>query len=74
MLEGKEVEKKLGEYGSVSVDVTPDLKVKVSVEAHVDLIAEAKKLAAKTQTPIDDQAIAWLEKIVQAAAPQPSEA
>lgn len=68
MLEGKEFEQKLGEYGSASVDVTPELKVKVVVEAQVDLIAEAKKLAAKTQTPIDDQAIAWLEKIVGAAA------
>lgn len=68
MLEGKEVEVKIGEYGSASVDVTPDLKVKVAVEATVDLIAEAKKLAAKTGTPIDDRAIAWLEKVVKANA------
>ena len=66
MLEGKEFDKKIGEYGSVSVDVTPDLKLKVAAEIEVDLIAEAKKLAAKTATPLDDQAIAWLEKIVRA--------
>lgn len=69
MLEGKELEKKLGDYGSVSVDVTPDLKVKIELEAHIDLVAEVKKLAAKTATPVDDAAIAWIEKIVQLAAP-----
>lgn len=71
MLEGKEFEKKIGEYGSASVDVTSDLKIKVAVAVEVDLIAEAKKLAAKTNTPIDDQAIAWLEVIVKAAAGAP---
>lgn len=68
MLEGKELEKKLGEYGTVSVDVTPELKVKVAIEAQVDLIAEAKKLALKTKTPVDEKAIEWLEKIVKGAA------
>lgn len=65
MLEGKELEKKFSESVVVAVDVTPELKVVASVE--IDLIAEAKKLAAKTSTPIDDAAIAWLEKIVKAA-------
>ena len=63
MFEGKEVDKKLGEYGSVSVDITPEMKLRVELVAEVDLIAEAKKLAAKSDTPIDDAAIAWLEKI-----------
>lgn len=67
VLEGKEFEKNIGEYGSASVDVTGDLKVVVALEVTVDLIAEAKKLAAKTSTPIDDQAIAWLELLVKAA-------
>lgn len=68
MLEGKELEKKIGEYGAASIDVTPELKVKVEVAIEVDLIAEAKKLAEKTETPIDNTAIEWLEKIVKAAA------
>lgn len=66
MLEGNELEKKMSESVVVTVDVTPELKVKASVE--VDLIAEVKKLAAKTETEIDDTVISWLEKIVKAAA------
>ena len=66
LLEGNEFEKQFSESVKVAVDVTPELKVKATVE--VDLIAEAKKLAAKTQTPIDDKAIEWLEKIVKGAA------
>jgi hypothetical protein len=66
MLEGKEFEKTFGDYGSVSVDVTPDLHVEIALTVKVDLIAEAKKLAAKTATPVDDAAIAWLEKIMRA--------
>ena len=65
MLEGKEFEQKIGDIGSVSVDVTSELKLKVAVEVEIDLVAEAKKLAAKTSTPIDDAAIAWLEKITE---------
>lgn len=64
MLEGKEFEQKLGEYGEASVDVTPDLKIVVSVGAHVDIIAELKKLAAKTKTPVDDTAISWIEGLL----------
>lgn len=67
MLEGKEFETKIGEYGTASVDVTSELKVKVEVGLEIDLIAEVKKLAAKTATPIDDQAIEWIEKVVKAA-------
>lgn len=68
MLEGKELEVKLGEVGSASVDVTPDLKVVVSVEAKIDLIAEIKKLAEKTATPLDDKAIEYVEKLLAAKA------
>lgn len=63
-LEGKEFETKIGEYGSVSVDVKPDLKVAISVSAEVDLIAEVKKLAEKTKTPLDNSVIEWIEKLV----------
>lgn len=64
MLEGRELEKKLGEYGEAYVDVKPDLKVEVALKAEIDLIAEVKKLAAKTDTPLDDHAIAWLEALI----------
>ena len=64
MLEGKEVEVQIGRFGSAAVDVRSDLKVVASVSFEVDLIAEVKKLCEKTQTPIDDAAIAWLEKLV----------
>lgn len=61
MLEGNEVEKQLGEYGKVAVDLSPDGKLKVVAEVHVDLIAELEKLAAKTSSKVDDQAIAWVK-------------
>lgn len=70
MLEGKEFEQKLGEYGTASVDVTPELKLKLEVGIEVDLVGEVKKIAAKTATPIDDQAIAWIEGVVKAHAAQ----
>lgn len=71
MLEGKEFEKNIGEYGTASVDLTPQGELKVSLEVHVNLVTEAKKLAAKTATPIDDAAIAWLEKLMQLVQPAP---
>jgi hypothetical protein len=66
MLEGPEFEQKIGEVGAVIVDVTPELKLSISAKVEVDLIGEIKKLAAKTATPIDDAAIAWIEKLVKA--------
>lgn len=67
MLQGKELEVKLGEYGSASVDVTPELKLKISIGAEVDIVAELHKLAAKTSTPVDDTVVAFLEKLVAGA-------
>lgn len=64
MFEGKELEGKIGDVGGYSVDLTEKGELEVSVMVKVDLVAEAKKLAAKTGTPIDDQAIAWLEKLM----------
>lgn len=68
MLEGKELDYKIGEYGAATVDVTPDLKLVVGVSLEVDLIAELKKLAVKTSTPIDDAAIAWVESMIRSEA------
>ena len=66
VLEGNELEQKIGQVGTVIVDVTPELKLKVSAVVEIDLLSEIKKLAAKTATPIDDAAIAWIEKLVKA--------
>jgi hypothetical protein len=63
MFEGKEFETKIGEYGRASVDVTPEMKLRIEVAVEVDLVAEAKRLAKATNTPIDDTAIMWLESI-----------
>ncbi len=65
MLEGKELERKIGNSGSVSIDVTPDLKIKIAASVEIDILAEVKKLAVKTGTPLDDQAIAWLEALLE---------
>ncbi len=64
MLEGKEIQTNIGEYGRASVDVTPDLKIRIEVAVEFDLVAEAKKIALKTGTPVDDTAIAWLEAVM----------
>ena len=66
MLEGPEFEQKIGQVGAVIVDVTPELKLSISAKVEVDLIGELKKLAEKTATPIDDAALAWIEKLVKA--------
>ncbi len=67
MLEGNELEQKIGNVGSVIVDVTPELKLKISAGVEIDLLAELKKLAEKTATPLDDVAIGWIEKVAKAA-------
>lgn len=67
MLEGKELDGKIGEFGSYEVDVTPELKLKVSVGLELDIVAELKKLAVKTDTPMDDLVVSWLEKLAAAS-------
>ena len=59
-----ELDYKIGEYGSATVDVSPDLKLVIGVSFEIDLISEIKKLAAKTETKIDDAAIAWIESML----------
>jgi hypothetical protein len=61
MFEGKEVQGNIGEYGNYYADIDAKGHVEVGVILKVNLVAEAKKLAAKTKTPIDDKAIEWLE-------------
>lgn len=57
MLEGRELEKQLGEYGSAFVDINDQLVVEVGLSAKVDLIAELRKLAAKTDNSLDDKTV-----------------
>lgn len=57
-------EAQLGEYGKAEASLDSELKLKVSVVAQVDLIAEVEKMAAATETKVDDQAIAWLKGLV----------
>lgn len=64
MLEGKEVDVKIGEYGNASVDFNDKGEVEIAVSIKVDLVEEAKKLAAKTGTPVDDKAIEWLAQLM----------
>lgn len=65
MLEGKELEYKIGEYGSASVDVNDSLEVEVAVGIKVSLIVELKKLAAKTNTQLDDQFLGVVEGMLE---------
>lgn len=68
MLEGKEYEKQLGDYGSVSVDVTDKGIIEVALTAKVDIIAELEKIAVKTKNPIDDKVVAYLKEYLAKAA------
>ena len=64
MLEGKEFEQQIGQV-KVEIDLTPEGKLKIGAEA--DLLGLLKELAAKTSTPVDDVAVAWIEKVLGAA-------
>jgi hypothetical protein len=61
MLEGKELEGKIGEYGQYSVDVKADGIVEASVGIRLDVIAELRKLAAKTSNKLDDKIVDMVE-------------
>jgi len=67
MLEGKEFEKQIGEFGHMSLDILPDAKVEIELGLKIDLIDIIKKLALKTETKLDDQVIEFLEKLVKKA-------
>jgi hypothetical protein len=64
MLDGKELDGKIGDVGEYYVDVSDKGIVEIGVSIKVDLIAEALKLAEKTGTPVDDQAIKWLSVLM----------
>lgn len=64
MLEGKELEGQIGSLGNYSVDVTQDGHLEVGVGLKIDLLAEIEKLAAKTNTKIDDSVVEFLKKVM----------
>lgn len=57
----------LGEYGSASIALQSDAKVKVKMEAEVDLLVELEKLATQTETKLDDTVVAYIKNLVAAA-------
>ena len=61
---GENMEGKIGQVGEYQADVSKDGHLKLSVSVDVDLVAELEKLAEKTATPIDDQAMAWVKKML----------
>jgi len=64
MLEGKEAEGKLGSIGNYHVDLTDKGQLEVGLSIKIDLVQELENLAKKTQTPIDDKAIAWVKLLL----------
>lgn len=58
---------KIGEYGEASVALNSKAEVVVKVEAKINLLDECEKLAAKTNTKLDDQFVATLKGLVAAA-------
>ena len=64
MLEGKELEGKIGEYGEYSVDVNGKGEVEVAMNVKLDLFGEIEKLAAQTETKLDDSFVATLKKLL----------
>jgi hypothetical protein len=72
MLEGKEIEGKIGNIGAYSVDVKGNGELEVMVGVNINLIEQLKKLAAKTSTPIDDKAIEWIEALLVKEVPEAS--
>lgn len=64
MLEGKEIEVKVGEYGTASVDVTPDFYLDAAVVIRIDIIKELRRLAEKTGIKLAESAIDQIELMV----------
>lgn len=64
MLEGKELEGKIGEFGGYSVDVDDKGMIEVAVGVKLDILHELEKIAAKTGTKIDDAVVDALKKLL----------
>lgn len=64
MFEGKEVDGKIGEYGAYSLDINDVGVVAIDVGLRVDLIAELRKLALKTDNSLDDKVVDIIEHLI----------
>ena len=64
MLEGKEIEGTIGDYGGYFVDASAEGYVEVGLTAKVDVIAELRKLAQKTSNSLDDKAVDYIEGLL----------
>lgn len=61
MLDGKELQGAIGNYGSYSVDVNDKGLVELGVAVKFDIIAELEKLALKSDNSIDDKMVAMIK-------------
>ncbi len=64
MLEGKEIDGQIGQYGEYKVGISGQGVVEISLGIKVDLMAELHKLAAKTSTQLDDDFLAVMDKLL----------
>lgn len=54
----------LAEYGEASIALHSDAKIKLKVEAEVDILVELEKLAAQTETKLDDTVVSYIKNLV----------
>ena len=54
MLDGKEVSGQIGSFGQYFVDVSDVGTLEVGLSLKIDIIAELRKLAAKSSNKLDD--------------------
>lgn len=66
MLDGKEFEKQIGDAGSISIDVTPELKIiaEVALKKEIDLIAVLEAYVEASAPKWDDAALDILKKAI----------
>lgn len=62
MLEGKELEGKVGKFGKYELDVKADGTATVKFELNIDIVAELEVLAARSDNKIDDGIISIVKK------------
>lgn len=63
MLEGKELEGNIGNFGSYYLDANDKGVVEAGVALKIDLLEQLAKLAKKTGTEVDDVVVKGLMKL-----------